>query len=181
MEARSNNSLSWDTVFLVLFKWARQPSVTPGLVHVELRSKIMTWNPFPWDLKLLLPAVKPYIFIAFSHGPFKLQFLLTDLALSSSSFPTAEDFHFLILNLARYLHFYILLTLLCVKGKGQEAVSHKLCQSNPSHLSKHKYDHIASNGYPFTWRTNQFLYLVILKTPHPGGILAFKLYLQSYP
>lgn len=155
MASSVDNFLSQDTVFLALFKWARQPSVTPGLVHVEHRSKIMTWNPSPWDLKLLLPAVKSYIFIAFSHGPFKLQFLLTDLALSSSSFPTAEDFHFLILNLARYLYFYILLTFLCVEGKGQETVSHKLCQSNPSHLSKHKYGHIVSNGYPFTWRTNQ--------------------------
>lgn len=93
------NSLSLCTVFfLVLFWWARQPFVIPGLVNVaQIWDCGLTSLSGGRVLKLQLPTVKAYILIAFSHGPFKLQFLLTDLALSSS-FLTAWDFHFLIIE-----------------------------------------------------------------------------------
>lgn len=114
-------------------------------------------NSLSMGLKLPLPAAKAYIFIAFSHGPFKFQFLLTDLAVSSSSFLTAEDFQFLILNLAEVFAFvwvfFLTFLIVRVEVKGQETVSHQLIQSYSSPLSKDKYNHIYFNVYPFTWRT----------------------------
>lgn len=78
----SLSSILWASAQLLFpFELMRQPFLTPGLVHV---AQILEYglNCLPMSLKLQLPAVRACIFTAFSHGPFKCQFLLTALPLS---------------------------------------------------------------------------------------------------
>lgn len=177
-----NNSLSQCTVFLVPFQWARQPFVTPGLVHVELRSKITAWTASPWDLKLWLPAVKPYIFIAFPRVPFKLQFLLTDLGYEFLLISDSWGFPFFDFELGLGIYIFIFCRYFCVlKWKARKLFHiNSLSHIHPILLNTNAIT-LLLMGTHLLKEQSQSLYLVIFLTPHPGGILAPKLHLQSYP
>lgn len=176
-----NNALSQCTVFLVLFKWARQPFVTPGLMHVELRSKIVAWTPSPWDLKLSLPAVKPYIFIAFSRAPFKLQFLFTDLGYEFLFISDSWRFPFLDFELGLDIYIFIFCWYFCVLKWKSRKLFHinSVSRIHPIFLNTNMIT-LPVVGTHLLKEQSQTLYPVTLKTPHPGGILAPKLHLQSY-
>lgn len=155
--------------------------MTPGLVHVELRSKTVAWTPSPWDLKLSLPAGKPHIFIAFSRAPFKLQFLFTDLGYEFLFISDSWGFPFLDFELGLGIYIFIFCWYFCVlKWKARKlfhinSVSH----IHPIFLNTNIIT-LPLVGTHLLKEQNQPLYLVTLKTPHPGGILALKHHLQLY-